>query len=217
MTQAYNTETDKLEAIREAVTPLWGLGFEFIAYITIGTAREDKPDLPAMRALVARVTKCIEALCLDVSDTSASARTGLQDCAAAQSDALRVCERFKAQCESMIARIARGDTPSAEEITAFAHFVATELRPVTTVFVEALAHMTGNISRARIEHQRTSALTMINQINKLGAQINLIAINATIEAARAGDAGRGFSVIASEIQELSRKSKVAVDTLEGQL
>lgn len=68
-----------------------------------------------------------------------------------------------------------------------------------------------------IEPRKTSARSMINQINQPGAQINLIAPNVTIEAARAEQAGRGFAVITSEIRELSRKSKVAVGTLEGHL
>ncbi|WP_371153469.1 methyl-accepting chemotaxis protein [Jannaschia sp. 2305UL9-9] len=44
------------------------------------------------------------------------------------------------------------------------------------------------------------------QIARIARQVNILAVNASIEAARAGDAGRGFAIVAEAINELSRKT-----------
>ncbi len=62
----------------------------------------------------------------------------------------------------------------------------------------------------RLSEQTQAAGDVVAAVNDLAEQSNLLSVNASIEAAKAGDHGKGFTVVAQEVKSLAEQSKQAV-------
>ncbi|MEL6586046.1 MAG: methyl-accepting chemotaxis protein [Pseudomonadota bacterium] len=67
----------------------------------------------------------------------------------------------------------------------------------------------------RQERHQTQALRAAKEIQMISRQIYFISVSASVEASRAGDAGRGFAIISKQIRELAAATQEALDSLRG--
>jgi len=95
-------------------------------------------------------------------------------------------------------------------------------RRVVSETVIAIQSLAGAVEQAgdvikKLEHNADSIGSVIDVIRDIAEQTNLLALNAAIEAARAGEQGRGFAVVADEVRTLAQRTQESTQEIQNMI
>ncbi|MDL0432557.1 methyl-accepting chemotaxis protein [Marinobacter sp. TBZ242] len=174
-----------------------------------------------------RIAELIRSVSSTTSDVDSQA-TRVNDTAAANSEAVARQMEESGQINEAMSQMVE----AVNEVTESAHRVSDSAstaekdtekgREVVADTVETINRLATEISGAvgvinRVNTDSDNISQVLVEIKAIAEQTNLLALNAAIEAARAGEQGRGFAVVADEVRSLSQRTHKSTEEIEGMI
>lgn len=138
-----------------------------------------------------------------------------------QGEALTLVATAVTQMSAAIAEVARNTTEAADEAKK-ASARSEEGQRIVHETIEQIQHLSAKVQTAatvitHVEEEANKVTSVIDVIRGIAEQTNLLALNAAIEAARAGEQGRGFAVVADEVRTLASRTQESTQDIQNML
>ncbi|MAR92560.1 MAG: methyl-accepting chemotaxis protein [Pseudomonadales bacterium] len=173
-----------------------------------------------MQALVAQ-TKAIAEDVADQTEAAAEDAKANREANEYQHEALTLVATAVNEMASAIHEVARNTSDVAEEAKSASGQSEQGQKVVyeTIRQIQALSKQVQSAAEliAHVEQEADNVNSVIDVIGGVAEQTNLLALNAAIEAARAGEQGRGFAVVADEVRTLASRTQESTQDIQRML
>lgn len=164
-------------------------------------------------SLEQRVESIVVSLAESVDKVQLNSKSLAANANQAKSESLSVAHATETVTSNM-----QGVSSAGEQLAGSISSITERVSKASEAVAEATTEV--DVANQRIESLAGAAVRVgeiIELINDIAEQTNLLALNATIEAARAGEAGKGFAVVASEVKNLASQTARATEEISTQI